>query len=975
LRNPEVVSDTPNTRGHRPRLQKTGKAEIHNLAVVDFENLTGEKTLDPYTVGISETLSAELAHVRGLTIVERNRVNEAQPGGNARDTARSIGADAVVTGSFQKLGTQVRLTARVFDAENGMVVAAPPPVDGSFKDLFKLQADLAKQVATAINGSLTPAKTETSHSLETFQAFSSGLYYLKQDLAADALAKFDETLRIDPAYPGANHNRGLALAKLHRLDEAIEAFKRALPQSNPERLISWSWDAPVSAPQRGLLRALDSSQIHLQRDVFENRRLSLLQKRFIYTERTGKTTALHFLDPAAHSERRREIPDENIVLDGAAYGNDTFTIIATAGRKRLYAFSADSALLWDKDLVDYGNDPPRFALLGDALYIYAPGLMRLDLFDIRTGNLLWRREGLAIDGAEPPIVRRTKASGEIFIVKSGDRYRAIRKSDGKDAWAVPVESAKVSELAGDRTLVVFEPERRVFTVDLETGRTTGELSIEQVVDALPTGVGPKWLVAAVLDGSRLYVLSKDLEFVAIDLRKPRIVWRTPLQKKIQPMRVHGNRVYLGSETGEVIVLDTVSGAVTATTKLTDKPVVIDYAGDDGEVARSNGTVFGLGTTGVKSWEYPLSVAVDEAMYFNHAIVEATSPTQLTTLDVRTGKMLWQYAAARPPFVFTTAGRLFLLDDKGAKEYAVDQPADAVSDKQTLTELARVYLEKRDLKQAELFAGKAGEIDASYPPLVLVRARMLKVQGNAVRAGKELAQYASLVGIGSKEGRRAIAELKQDHGLAWETEVGEAIAGEPVAVEDRVVSVGRAVERDLGIVALNAQSGAVAWSFGAERFAASVMDGRSLWYVSGRQSDGTSADLFRIDIRTGEGKLVASWRAREHVEPAWITTANGRVFVATASSDLEKGTLAVASECFDAKSGARVSEKSYSVKASAVELAHLDLIFNGAQQEWKVGRKNDPASPPERILWPPSSFRVQAGRFYAFTSDGLAYSMQ
>ena len=1071
-----VQEQTPPT-ATVPQNPAATRKTIQRVAVMDFENLTGEKSLDPYTVGISETLSTELAYVQGLTLVARNRVNEAiqelQPGRTgivtvrtAREIGKLIGADSLIAGSFQKVGDKVRLTASVFDAETSLVVRTPAMVDGAFNDLFQLQAELAKQLAVAIPGTMTEADRKyfegtivsgaTGRGLEAFEAFSAGLYFLRNDLAADALSKFDRTLAIDHNYPGAHHYRGMALAKLNRLDEAIDAFKTALPRSEPEQLVLWSWDAPFAsmpgstgavAPQHGIIRAVDYSQLHLQRYAFEGRNSGSLQKRIVYSERSDKATVLHFLDLEGHGVRRLEIPDENICLNGPAYANDSFTVVfsrdptpgALPCRIGLYSFSADSSLLWHMDLTEYGRDIPQVALIGDALYIYRPGLLRFDLIDTRTGSLLWRREGLSVESLEPPQVRHTKAYGDILIFKSQDIYRAIRKSDGTDAWTLRVESQKASDLANDRVLIVFEPERRIYAVDLETGKTVAEVNIEQYVDALPSRIGSKWLVAAVLEGNTLYVLSRDLDLCAIDLTgarpnpnaRPnalRVRWRTPLKKKPQSIRIHGNRLYLGTDAGELIVIDTAAGAITNTTKLTEQIVIIEYAGDDAVLVRSNNTLYGIEPLGAKKWEYPSIAPKEETTYFNRVITVYTAPLQLSALDVATGKLLWQYdvtIGGRMPRVFTTAARFFILGETGVKEYSVGKrppPSlnQAVTDKETLTELAGVYVVKGDLEQARVFVEKASEIDGNYPPLTLARARLLKAQGSKDRAGRELARYASLVGLDSKEGQRAISEVKRDHGLLWETAIGPDVPGDPVIIENRLVSAGRGVGRESHIVALDLQSGAVVWSYAAERFVSSVAGEYnrrfSLWYVSGFVADATTVNLYRVDIRTGERKQMASWRRPSRIDQVWIAYAGGHIFVATGSPDFTTRMLQVGIACFDAASGARLWEKSHDSKANAIDLAlpvglfaaqSDSLTYSIAQERWTIRATDGSALPAltqpvaaehswelrgdnagveidkstgrvvarHAVLWRPSSFRIQSGRLYAFTADGHAYAMR
>src|SRR5207244_5721093 len=71
------------------------------------------------------------------------------------------------------------------------------------------------------------------------------------------------------------------------------------------------------------------------------------------------------------------------------------------------------------------------------------------------------------------------------------------------------------------------------------------------------------------------------------------------------------------------------------------------------------------------------------------------------------------------------------------------------------------------------------------------------------------------------------------------------------------------------ILLDLQSGAVVWSYAAERFVSSVTgeyDRRfSLWYVSGLVADATTVNLYRVEIRTGERKQMASWRRPSRIE--------------------------------------------------------------------------------------------------------------
>jgi hypothetical protein len=142
--------------------------------------------------------------------------------------------------------------------------------------------------------------------------------------------------------------------------------------------------------------------------------------------------------------------------------------------------------------------------------------------------------------------------------------------------------------------------------------------------------------------------------------------------------------------------------------------------------------------------------------------------------------------------------------------------------------------------------------------------------------------------------------------------------------------------------------------------------------------------------------MANWRRPERVDQAWIAYASGRVYVAVVSPDFDAGTLKIGLDGFEAGSGKRLWAKNHDIKVNAVELKHLiesftadkdSLTYSVGSQRWTV-RSSDgtplPAAPdfraaarpvaPPPFLWPPSGFRAQDRRLFAFTADGHAYAM-
>ena len=128
------------------------------LAIVPFSNITGETGDAWIGIGIAETLVTGLQADPSFTVVGRELVSEAMAGLPERaagdDTAllalgRRVGARWVVSGGYQHVGSQIRITARLVEVSTG-TVARSAKVDGAVIDLFDLQDAIAAQLLDGV---------------------------------------------------------------------------------------------------------------------------------------------------------------------------------------------------------------------------------------------------------------------------------------------------------------------------------------------------------------------------------------------------------------------------------------------------------------------------------------------------------------------------------------------------------------------------------------------------------------------------------------------------------------------------------------------------------------------------------------------------------------------------------------------------------------------------------------------------------
>ena len=194
-------------------------ASDKSIAVLPLANASGNKDEQFFSDGLSENLIIALSQFEGLTVIGRNSAFQFR---DSKDDSRTIGEKlgvaTLLEGSVQHAGDVVRVSAELINAANGHTLWSER-YDRPYKDLFALQDDITKQVATALKaklltGNSLPAQSDRpgSGSLEAYTAFLQGRFYAARFNEADerqAIEQFTAATRLDPSY-------ALAWAELSR---------------------------------------------------------------------------------------------------------------------------------------------------------------------------------------------------------------------------------------------------------------------------------------------------------------------------------------------------------------------------------------------------------------------------------------------------------------------------------------------------------------------------------------------------------------------------------------------------------------------------------------------------------------------------------------------------------------------------------------------------------------------------------------
>ena len=131
-------------------------SEAPSIAVLAFNNMSGDAEQEYFSDGISEDIITDLSKLPGLRVIARNSSFTYK--GRAVDVkqvGRELGVRYVLEGSVRKAGNRVRVTGQLIDAANGAHVWADR-FDRELTDIFAVQDELTREIIAALRVTLTP---------------------------------------------------------------------------------------------------------------------------------------------------------------------------------------------------------------------------------------------------------------------------------------------------------------------------------------------------------------------------------------------------------------------------------------------------------------------------------------------------------------------------------------------------------------------------------------------------------------------------------------------------------------------------------------------------------------------------------------------------------------------------------------------------------------------------------------------------
>ncbi len=182
-----------------------------SIAVLPFDNLSGDPEQEYFSDGMAEDIITQLSHSNALFVIARNSSFTYK--GRAVDVkqvGRELGVRYVLEGSVRRGGERVRISAQLVEAESGNHIWAER-YDRALADVFAVQDEISDAVATAIGPAVADAEMHRAmrrppESLDTWELYQRGMWQLgKVDAAANDQARglFERAIERDPMFAAA----------------------------------------------------------------------------------------------------------------------------------------------------------------------------------------------------------------------------------------------------------------------------------------------------------------------------------------------------------------------------------------------------------------------------------------------------------------------------------------------------------------------------------------------------------------------------------------------------------------------------------------------------------------------------------------------------------------------------------------------------------------------------------------------------
>src|SRR5881296_1146423 len=192
----------------------SGRNVDKSIAVLPFENLSGDPDNAYFADGIQDDILTNLSKIGDLKVISRTSVMSYRGSGtrNARDIGKALGVATLLEGSVRRIGNRVRVNVQLINASNDEHIWAED-YDRELTDVFAIQTDLAQKIVYTLQAKLSPNEKarldrRPTQNPDAYLLFVQAHDYANRtdmfrDISSKAEQLFEQATKIDPNFAAA----------------------------------------------------------------------------------------------------------------------------------------------------------------------------------------------------------------------------------------------------------------------------------------------------------------------------------------------------------------------------------------------------------------------------------------------------------------------------------------------------------------------------------------------------------------------------------------------------------------------------------------------------------------------------------------------------------------------------------------------------------------------------------------------------
>jgi len=301
-----------------------GGPQEHSIAVLPFENMSGDPEQQYFVSGMQDALIAGLSRIGALKVTSKTSTMRYKDTVMAiPQIAAQLGVAKLIEGSIYRVDNRVRITVKLIDARTDEQIWTQT-FENEVKDVMTLQNEVALAIARQVEATLSPGeqaqlKSAKSVNLAAYEAFLKGQSHVERFTPQDMMLAeqyYQQAVDIDPEYALAHWGLGKSCAFQAQIglitpEEARErclalvekalALDDSLPEAHMGYAVHMTWQQfNWDAADVAFRRAIELNPSYAEARMFYSQYLTLMGRAEEGTEQMRLALELDPLNPFVH---------------------------------------------------------------------------------------------------------------------------------------------------------------------------------------------------------------------------------------------------------------------------------------------------------------------------------------------------------------------------------------------------------------------------------------------------------------------------------------------------------------------------------------------------------------------------------------------------------------------------------------------------------------------------------------------------